>query len=163
MIWIHAIILKISSSKIAIYFWSGCHLEKVHKTTDKTRVITSSFSKTSVFTRPHVNTKTAFSKTSVFTRLHENGVFENLHSGERFRKPPFSHDENAVYVWAQRQNGEKNLRFQKYPHTCGRGGLKYRVYKKKLNKPEIAHGLCKAPQCTKFFIEIGCLGTDNVV
>ena len=39
----------------------------------------------------------------------------------------------------------------------------YRVYKKKLNKPEIAHRLCKAPQCTKFFIEIGCLGTDNVV
>ena len=35
--------------------------------------------------------------------------------------------------------------------------------KKKLNKPEIAHRLCKAPQCTKFFIEIGCLGTDNVV
>ena len=39
----------------------------------------------------------------------------------------------------------------------------YRVYKKKLNKPEIAHRLCKAPQCTTFFIEIGCLGTDNVV
>ena len=39
----------------------------------------------------------------------------------------------------------------------------YRVYQKKLNKPEIAHRLCKAPQCTKFFIEIGCLGTDNVV
>ena len=41
--------------------------------------------------------------------------------------------------------------------------LNYRVYKKKLNKPEIAHRLCKAPKCTKFFIEIGCLGTDNVV
>ena len=40
---------------------------------------------------------------------------------------------------------------------------KYRVYKKKLNKPEIALRLCKALQCTKFFIEIGCLGTDNVV
>ena len=39
----------------------------------------------------------------------------------------------------------------------------YRVYKKKLNKPEIAHRLCKTLQCTKFFIEIGCLGTDNVV
>ena len=39
----------------------------------------------------------------------------------------------------------------------------YRVYQKKLNKPEIALRLCKAPQCTKFFIEIGCLGTDNVV
>ena len=39
----------------------------------------------------------------------------------------------------------------------------YRVYKKKLNKPEIALRLCKAPQCTKFFIEIGCLGTNNVV
>ena len=41
--------------------------------------------------------------------------------------------------------------------------LLYRVYKKKLNKPEIAHRLCKTSQCTKFFIEIGCLGTDNVV
>ena len=34
---------------------------------------------------------------------------------------------------------------------------------KKLNKPEIALRLCKAPQCTKFFIDIGCLGTDNAV
>ena len=40
---------------------------------------------------------------------------------------------------------------------------KYRVYKEKLNKPEIALRLCKAPQCTKFFIEIGCLGSNNVV
>ena len=37
------------------------------------------------------------------TRKHENGVFEILHSGERFRKPLFSHAENAVYVWTQRQ------------------------------------------------------------
>ena len=43
------------------------------------------------------------------------------------------------------------------------GGGLYRVYQKKLNKPEIAHRLCKAPQSTTFFIEIGCLGTDNVV
>ena len=35
--------------------------------------------------------------------------------------------------------------------------------KKKLNKPEIALRLCKAPQCTKFFIEIGHLGADNVL
>ena len=47
-------------------------------------------------------------------------------------------------------------------HVSGTGPL-YRVYKKKLNKPEIAHQLCKAPQCTKFFIKIGCLGSDNVV
>ena len=39
----------------------------------------------------------------------------------------------------------------------------YRVYQKKLNKPEFALRLCKAPQCTKFFIEIGLLGTDDVV
>ena len=31
----------------------------------------------------------------------------------------------------------------------------YRVYKK-MNKSEIALRLCKAPQCTKFSIEIGC-------
>ena len=42
------------------------------------------------------------------------------------------------------------------------GSTKYRVYKK-LNKPEIAHRLCKTPQCTKFFIKICCLGTGNVV
>ena len=35
--------------------------------------------------------------------------------------------------------------------------------KKKLNKPEIALRLCKAPQCTKFFIEIRCLGINNVL
>ena len=34
---------------------------------------------------------------------------------------------------------------------------------KKLNEPEIAHRLCKTSQCTKFLIEIGCLGTDDVV
>ena len=39
----------------------------------------------------------------------------------------------------------------------------YVIDKKKLNKPEIALRHCKAPQCTKFFIEIGCLGTNNVV
>ena len=39
----------------------------------------------------------------------------------------------------------------------------YRVYKKKLNKSEIALRVCKAPQCTKFDIEICCLGTNNVV
>ena len=47
--------------------------------------------------------------------------------------------------------------------VCITNYLKYRVYKKKLNKPEIAHRLCKTSQCTKFFVEIGCLGTDNVV
>ena len=41
--------------------------------------------------------------------------------------------------------------------------IQYRVYQKKLNKPEIALRLCKAPQCTTFFIEIRCLGADNVV
>ena len=34
---------------------------------------------------------------------------------------------------------------------------------KKMNKSEIALRLCKAPQCTKFFVEIGCLGSNNVV
>ena len=39
----------------------------------------------------------------------------------------------------------------------------YRVYKKKLNKSEFAPRLYKALQCTKFFIETDCLGTNNVV
>ena len=47
--------------------------------------------------------------------------------------------------------------------SCQPFSILYRVYKKKLHKPEIAHRLCKAPQCTKFFIEIGCFGTNNVV
>ena len=34
---------------------------------------------------------------------------------------------------------------------------------KKLNKSEIALRVCKALQCTKFFIEVSCLGTNNVV
>ena len=48
----------------------------------------SSFSKTFVFTRSHVNTKTAFSKTSIL-----ESVFENL----RFRMPktPFTCGRNA--------------------------------------------------------------------
>ena len=33
---------------------------------------------------------------------------------------------------------------------------------KKLNKSEIVLRLCKAPQCTKFFIEMSCYGTYNV-
>ena len=48
-------------------------------------------------------------------------------------------------------------------HTDKLNNMIYRVYKKNLNKPEIPHRLCKMPQCTKFFFEIGCLGTDNVV
>ena len=34
---------------------------------------------------------------------------------------------------------------------------------KKLNKSEFTPRLCKAPHCRQFFIEIGCLGTNNVV
>ena len=34
---------------------------------------------------------------------------------------------------------------------------------KKLHNSELVLRLCKTPQCTKFFIEIGCLGTDKVV
>ena len=48
------------------------------------------------------------------TRKRVTGVFENIHSGERFQNPPFSITENAVYE----QNGQKYHRFQKYPDTC---------------------------------------------
>ena len=76
---------------------------------------------------------------------------------------------NFVYFCTTR--GRKNfrgklLKISRVIRICTKfgnfGGL-YRVYKKKLNKPEIAFRLCKAPQCTKFSIEIGCLGTDNAV
>ena len=85
--------------------------------------IASSFSKTSVFTRPHVNARSAFSKTSVFTCPHVHAktafsktstlesVFENL----RFHSPktPFTCGRNAkteektfvfkntAYVWTE--------------------------------------------------------------
>ena len=35
--------------------------------------------------------------------------------------------------------------------------------KKKLNKSELALQLCQAREYTKFFVEMGCLGTNNVV
>lgn len=38
----------------------------------------------------------------------------------------------------------------------------YKVYKKGLNKSEIAIRLCRALKCTKVFIEIGSYGTYNV-
>ena len=61
--------------------------------------MTSSYSKTSVFVRPHVNKKPAFSK--IFTL---KSVFEKM----RFR-------------WPLDQIGGKNIRFQIKTDTCGRG------------------------------------------
>jgi len=54
-------------------------------------------------------TSSPHSKTSV-SPVHTNTInlhFQNLHSGERSRKPPFSVIENAVYVWTEGYNGEK--------------------------------------------------------
>ena len=45
-----------------------------------------------------------------------------------------------------------------YDHLCNYTGC----ILKKLNKSKIALRPRKAPQCTKFFIEIGCLATYNV-
>ena len=66
-------------------------------------------------------------------------------------------DENLVlYMFSLRAEGGK------FEIFVGVLLLYTGCIKKKLNKPEIALRLCKAPQCTKFFIEIGCLGTYNV-
>ena len=78
-----------------------------------------SFSKTSVFTRPHKDAEPPFSKTSVFARPHKDAeppfsktstlesVFENL----RFRRhtPPFS----IVLVWTEGENGKKVCVFKR--------------------------------------------------
>ena len=69
-------------------------------------IITSSFSKTFVYASPHVNAKPAFSKISTVESVFETSALVA---------------QNAVYVWTQLQNGGKNLRFRKYPHT--RDGL----------------------------------------
>ena len=42
---------------------------------------------------------------------HQAGVFKFLHSGDRFRKAPFSVTENVVLVWTVGQTGEKKDAF----------------------------------------------------
>ena len=59
----------------------------------------------SVFVRPHLNEKPVFSK--IFTL---GNVFKNLRFGGP--KTPFTCEQKAV-KW------RKNIRFQKYPDTCG--------------------------------------------
>ena len=49
------------------------------------------------------------------TLNHRAGVFEFLHSGDRFWKAPFSVVENAVLVWTFDQIGENKMRFVIYP------------------------------------------------
>ena len=51
-------------------------------------------------------------------------VFKIVHAGDRFRKPAFLVPENAADVRGTRHEAKtekKNLSFQKYPDTCGRG------------------------------------------
>ena len=84
--WIHAIVLKISSSKIAIYTF-GLQSWKTHKTTDKTRVAID-------WTRlsRHRFRKPPFSPVHTKTSTLES-VFENLHF--RMPKTPFTCGRNA--------------------------------------------------------------------
>ena len=72
-----------------------------------TLTLTSSYSKTFVFDRPHEYDKSPF--------------FLNLQSGERFQKTSVFLAEKAVHAWTGGANGEKNLRFRKYPDTGGWG------------------------------------------
>ena len=47
--------------------------------------------------------------------LHQlAGVFKLLHTGDRFRKAPFSVTENAVLVWTVRQTEEKKDAFSNF-------------------------------------------------
>ena len=55
-------------------------------------------------------------------REREAGVLKNLTSATpRFKNLPFLVPENAVYLRSEGYNDEKNVRFKKYPNTCGRG------------------------------------------
>ena len=63
------------------------------------------FTVSSVFDCPHVQVKTAFS-----------GKF---HSGERFRKAPFSLIVFVGYVWMEVVSIKKHSRFQMKKDTCG--------------------------------------------
>ena len=66
---------------------------------------------------------------------------------------------------AQTKNNRKGLNLNLASKMAAKLSFQSNIQgvSKKLNKSEIALRLCKAPQYTKFFIEIGCLGSDNVV
>ena len=68
-----------------------------------TLILTSSYSKTFVFHRPH-----EYDRSPLYSL---ESVYKNL---------PNPKPENAVYVWTGGANGEKSLRFRKYADTCGR-------------------------------------------
>ena len=63
------------------------------------------------------------SKSSVFscTRTRENSVLKKFHSGERFRKVPFSLMDFIGYVWTEAVSVKKKLRFRIRTDTCGQG------------------------------------------
>ena len=87
------------------------------------------------FCCPHYNRKTAFSYVStlenvfrkapfsLYTPQQENGIFESIHSGERFRKAPlwraFSMTEDAGLVWTKGLTISKSICFQKKTDQCG--------------------------------------------
>jgi len=53
-------------------------------------------------------------------RVQQNGVFKNLHSGERFWKDAFSVIVFTGYEWTVGQTGEKKSVFKKKTDACGR-------------------------------------------
>ena len=69
------------------------------------------------------------------------------------RDQPGSSREIPHQMWLRFFNGDRHNVVLSLRHLCS-----YFVTTgciKKLNKSEIALRLCKAPQCTKFFIKIG--------
>ena len=64
-----------------------------------------------------------FRKSSVFicTRTRENSVLKKFHSGERFRKVPFSLIDFIGYLWTEAVSVKKKLRFRIRTDTCGQG------------------------------------------
>ena len=79
------------------------------------------------------------------TRVQQNGVFKNLHSGERFRK-------NAFSVTAF--TGEKYLRFQTKTDTCEQG--LYLRYYTQFCKSTLSHvPQISFNQCDEVIISLG--------
>ena len=89
-------------------------------------LFTSSDSKISGFTRPHV---IEFVADLFFSTLESGLLFFRIHcrihgmrvDGSRIRKEKVADSKISGYVWTVAVSGKKKLRIRQYPDTCGRG------------------------------------------
>ena len=86
--------------------------------------IISFFARSSFKLRPRLPVSEYFRKRRFFSVFEKNPrplEYDRYLVWRAFSKTSIFVVENAVYVWAGGANLEKNLRFRKYPVTCGRG------------------------------------------